>query len=161
MAKYRNQLPQLGDRIFLTDGGLETTLIFHEGIALPHFAAFDLLKDANGRQTLHDYYSRYATIARSKRVGFIFESATWRASPDWAAKLGMSEAQLADLNRASIDMLLPLRHAFETKASPMVISGCIGPRGDGYKADAMMTAAEAEAYHGFQARIFAGSEADM
>jgi hypothetical protein len=35
MSKYRRRLPQLGDRVFLTDGGLETTLVFHEGIELP------------------------------------------------------------------------------------------------------------------------------
>ena len=161
MAKYRDRLPQLGDKLFLTDGGIETTLIFHEGIELPYFAAFDLLKAHDGRQTLHDYYARYAAIARQRGLGFIFESATWRASPDWAAKLGQSEAELAALNRAAIEVLLPLRKEFESEGSPMVISGCIGPRGDGYKADAMMTAEQAEAYHGFQAGIFAKTEADM
>ena len=161
MAKYRTRLPQLDDRVFLTDGGLETTLIFHEGIELPHFAAFDLLKDQRGRQTLHDYYARYAAIARRKGVGFIFESATWRANPDWAAKLGLADAQLAQVNRDAIAMLVPLRDAFETKDSPMVISGCIGPRGDGYKADAMMSAEQAEAYHAVAIRTFAGTQADM
>ena len=161
MAKYRNQLPQLGDRIFLTDGGLETTLIFHDGIELPYFAAFDLLRTDKGRQTLHDYYSRYAAIARDRGLGFIFESATWRASPDWAAKLGLSNAQLAGLNRAAIDMLKPLRAEFETARSPMVISGCVGPRGDGYKADARMSAEQAAAYHSAAVDVFAESDADM
>jgi S-methylmethionine-dependent homocysteine/selenocysteine methylase len=161
MAKYRSGLPQLGDKLFLTDGGIETTLIFQEGIELPYFAAFDLLRHQDGRQTLHDYYARYAAIARHRGLGFIFESATWRASPDWAAKLKLSRTKLADLNRAAIGMLLPLRKAFETVDSPMAISGCIGPRGDGYNVDAKMTAAEAETYHSFQARIFADSEADM
>jgi len=161
MAKYRNRLPQLGDRIFLTDGGLETTLIFHEGIELPYFAAFDLLRTPQGRQTLHDYYARYAAIARNKGVGFIFESATWRASPDWAAKFGLSAGALDDLNREAIAMLLPLRAEFETKNSPMVISGCVGPRGDGYKADAMMSAEEAQAYHSVAIRTFAENDADM
>jgi homocysteine S-methyltransferase len=161
MPKYRSRLPQLGDQIFLTDGGMETTLIFHEEVDLPYFAAFDLLRRPDGRQTLHDYYARHAAIARHRGVGFIFESVTWRASPDWGTKLGLSEAKLAELNRAAIDMLLPLRTAFETKDSPMLISACVGPRGDGYKADGKMTAEQAEAYHGFQARIFACTEADI
>jgi homocysteine S-methyltransferase len=161
MAKYRSRLPQLSDQVFLTDGGLETTLIFHDRVDLPHFAAFDLLRHQDGRQTLHDYYARYAAIARHRGLGFIFESATWRASPDWAAKFKLSRTKLADLNRAAIEMLLPLREEFETVDSPMAISGCIGPRGDGYNVDAKMTAEHAEAYHSFQARIFADSEADM
>jgi len=99
MGKYRSNLPQLGEHIFLTDGGIETTLIFHEGIELPYFAAFKLLGSDEGRRTLRDYYARYAAIARHRGMGFIFESATWRASPDWAAKLGMPQAELDALNR--------------------------------------------------------------
>ena len=38
-GKYRGRLPQLDGGLFLTDGGLETTLIFHEGFELPMFAA--------------------------------------------------------------------------------------------------------------------------
>jgi S-methylmethionine-dependent homocysteine/selenocysteine methylase len=161
MAKYRNNLPQLADQIFLTDGGLETTLIFHEGIELPYFAAFDLLRTDKGRKTLHDYYARYAAIARHRGLGFIFESATWRASPDWAAKLGMPQGELDRLNRAAVEMLEPLRAEFETARSPMVISGCVGPRGDGYKADARMTADEAAAYHSAAINVYAAAEADM
>jgi len=161
MAKYRNNLPQLGEHIFLTDGGQETTLIFHHGIELPYFAAFDQLRSEAGRKVLRDYYTRYATIARHRGVGFIFESATWRASPDWAVKLGLSDAMLADINREAIAMLVDLRATFETDRSPMVISGAIGPRGDGYKAEAMMTAEQAQAYHAAQIGTFAGTEADM
>src|SRR5262245_2558243 len=88
MPKYRSQLPQLSGRFFLTDGGIETTLIFHEGLELPDFAAFDLLKDAAGYEALRKYYRTYAAIARSYQAGFILESATWRDSSDWAGKLG-------------------------------------------------------------------------
>jgi S-methylmethionine-dependent homocysteine/selenocysteine methylase len=48
MSKYRHQLPQLSDKTFITDGGLETTLIFHHGFDLPEFAAFDLFKLSSG-----------------------------------------------------------------------------------------------------------------
>ena len=48
--KYRTALPQLNGELFLTDGGIETTLIFHQGFELPYFAAFDLLKNGEGRE---------------------------------------------------------------------------------------------------------------
>ncbi len=83
MAKYRNDLPQLSGELFFTDGGIETTLIFHEGLELPYFAAFDLLNNDQGRATLHKYFSTYVSIAKEHGVGFIFESATWRVRPDW------------------------------------------------------------------------------
>ena len=63
MSKYRHDLPQLKGGMFLADGGMETTLIFHEGAELPHFAAFVLLADRAGRQQLKDYYIRYLDIA--------------------------------------------------------------------------------------------------
>ena len=161
MAKYRNNLPQLSEKLFLTDSGLETTLVFHDGIDLPHFAAFDLMTRTDGRARLRDYFKRHIAIARQAGAGFIFESPTWRASRDWAEKLGYSAAELADVNRASIELLAGMRDEFETPHSPMVISGNIGPRGDGYRPGAMMNVAEARDYHSEQINVFRDTEADM
>jgi S-methylmethionine-dependent homocysteine/selenocysteine methylase len=160
-AKYRNDLPQLSDDIFLTDGGLETTLIFHKGVDLPYFASFPLLEKPAGIQLLRDYYRQYAALARNLEVGFIFESVTWRANPDWAAKLGYSEKTLNEANRQAINFLNEIRKEFETEKSKMVISGCVGPRGDGYSPLKMMTAAEAQEYHRAQINVFSETQADM
>ena len=161
MSKYRKALPQLNSRLFLTDGGLETTLIFHQGMDLPHFASFDLMSTAAGRKTLRDYFLPYIESARQAHLGFILEAPTWRANPDWAAKLGYSRDALAAVNRESIELLAELRATFETQHMPMVISANIGPRGDGYVAGAEMTATEAAAYHGEQVAVFADTQADM
>ena len=161
MTKYRTHLPQLDGRLFLTDGGIETTLIFHDGFDLPHFAAFDLLREARGRAALHQYYSRYAAIAHREGVGFILESPTWRASADWGQKLGYTDAALAEANSDSIALMRELREEFETHRSPMVVSGCVGPRGDGYVPGALMTPAQAQAYHAAQIGAFAAAGADM
>ena len=84
-----HSLPQLaGDRMFLADGGLETTLVFHRGIELPEFAAFPLLGTAEGRAALRDYFAGYLAIAREHDAGFVLDTATWRANPDWGARLG-------------------------------------------------------------------------
>ena len=161
MSKYRNRLPQLQDALFVTDGGLETTLIFHDGLDLPFFAAFDLLKTANGVATLHRYFETYVEIAHRHRVGVVLETPTWRANPDWAAKLGYDAARLADANRSGVGLLLEVRKRFETPTSPIVISGNIGPRGDGYRPESRMSVKEAADYHGAQIRTFAETDADM
>jgi len=161
MSKYRTSLPQLSGRRFVTDGGLETTLVYLDGIDLPHFAAFDLLRHASGRTHLADYYRRYAAIARRHRLGFVLEAPTWRASPDWAERLGLDLDGLATLNRRAIGLLASLRDELETADTPIVISGNLGPRGDGYVADRRMGIDEAAAYHAFQLEQFADSEADM
>jgi homocysteine S-methyltransferase len=161
MSKYRRSLPQLGSQLFLTDGGLETTLIFHNGIDLPHFASFDLLRTAAGRAMLHDYFLPYIETARKAGLGFILESPTWRANPEWAAKMGYSREALAAVNRDAIDLMAELRFNFETPGMPMVVSGNIGPRGDGYVAGAEMTSEAAAEYHDDQVKVFADSDADM
>jgi len=161
MSKYRSRLPQLDGGIFLTDGGTETTLIFHEGFDLPHFAAFTLLNDAKGRQVLRAYFDRYANIAKTNGTGFILESPTWRASTDWGDKLGYSEKDLATANRDSIALMEEVRQEFGSDSTPIVISGCIGPRGDGYDPGNVMSPTEAEAYHSKQISVFAETEADQ
>lgn len=161
IAKYRHALPQLQGGWFLSDGGLETTLVFHDGIELPYFAACDLLTKSSGIQHLKAYFERYIEQAKTRGTGFILESATWRAHPDFAAKLGYTPARLAALNRLAIDMLVELREAHETGRTPMVISGCIGPRGDGYFPNQRMSAEQAEAYHAVQIETFAATAADM
>ena len=161
MVKYRNRLPQLAGGPILTDGGLETTLVFHNGIDLPFFAAFDLLKDEAGTETLRDYYRLHANIALQAGTGFILESPTWRASPDWGTKLGYSPNALDAANRVAIRLMHELRDELESERSPMVISGCIGPRGDGYDPGRVMNAEEAADYHAPQIRIYAEESADL
>jgi S-methylmethionine-dependent homocysteine/selenocysteine methylase len=161
MAKYRHHLPQLNGDLFLTDGGIETTLIFHAGLDLPFFAAFHLLKDEQGAAALRQYFASHAAIARQYGVGFILESATWRASSDWGNKLGYSRQALDEANRKAIALLHELRLELETDRVPMVISGCVGPRGDGYDPGVIMSPEEAEAYHAAQIGTFAATEADL
>ncbi|ASY62071.1 putative homocysteine S-methyltransferase [Sinorhizobium sojae CCBAU 05684] len=159
-AKYRHDLPFSRGGAFLSDGGLETTLIFHDGIELPHFASFVLLSSSEGRRQLLRYYTRYLDIARSHGTGFILDTATWRANADWGAKLGYVAEALDQVNRDAVHLLRELRAEYERPQAPIVLSGAIGPRGDGYKAG-QMSADEAEDYHTAQVAAFAGSEADM
>ena len=161
MAKYRNKLPQLSDRIFLTDGGIETTLIFQENLELLDFAAFHLLKDREGSEALQRYFHPYASLAQKYEVGFILESPTWRANPDWGTKLGYSESALADANRKAIELISKIRSELEDETTEMVISGCVGPRGDGYTLTDVMSAKEAAQYHTPQIKTFSETDADM
>lgn len=161
MAKYRNQLPQLSNRLFLTDGGIETTLIFNEGVELPYFASFHLLKDEAGTNVLRRYFTRYAELAASRGLGAVLESPTWRANYDWAAKLGYDAAALAEANCKSIALLEEIRAGFEAPDRPIVISGNLGPRGDGYRPEGRMSVQQAKEYHAAQIDVFAGSAADM
>src|SRR5688572_17422029 len=160
-SRYRAALPQLTGGLFLTDGGIETTLVFHDGLELPDFAAFHLLKTPEGLDALLRYFRAYAEIARRFGTGLILESATWRASADWGRRLGYTPETLAEANRASIRMLDEIRDEYEGGPTKVVISGCVGPRGDGYVASATMSVQQAEQYHREEIETFAGTSADM
>jgi S-methylmethionine-dependent homocysteine/selenocysteine methylase len=161
MAQYRNALPQLHGDFYVTDGGIETTLIFHDGLELPHFAAFHLLRTPEGTAALRRYFRSYAEIARRFDAGLILESATWRASADWGRRLGYSSEALADANREAIRLLEEVRSEYASKETAVVLSGCLGPRGDGYVADRVMSVQEAESFHRPQIEVFAETAADM
>jgi S-methylmethionine-dependent homocysteine/selenocysteine methylase len=161
MSKYRHALPQLQEELLLTDGGIETTLIFHEGATLPYFASFVLLEDEAGTALLRRYFERYAELAHTEGLGLVLETPTWRANPDWAAKLGYDAPALAEANRRSVDLLLGIRQSFESGCTRIVISGNLGPRGDGYDPGRRMSVAEARGYHAPQIETFAATDADM
>ena len=161
MALYRDRLPQLAGETFLTDGGLETTLVFLDGMTLPCFAAFPLIETAAGRERLQDYFAPYIAAAKAHGAGFLLSSPTWRANADWGAKLGYSAAALAEINRRSIEFLAELRRQYAEADFPIVIEGMVGPRGDGYQTGERMAPEEAERYHAAQIASFAASDADM
>jgi S-methylmethionine-dependent homocysteine/selenocysteine methylase len=155
---YRSGLPQLEGDLFLTDGGIETTLIFHRGLELPAFAAFVLLGDEAGTDELRRYYAPYVELARDQGAGLVLESPTWRASPRWGAELGYDDAALDALNRKAIALMEELRDGAGVAA---VISGCIGPQDDGYNPSARLSASAARDYHSTQIASFADTAADM
>lgn len=161
MARYRNKLPQLGDTLFVTDGGAETTFIFHEGFELPEFAAFHLLHSDTGRAAIERYFDRYLQVAQTHRLGMVLESVTWRASRDWGARIGYDDSQVAAANRKAIELLAGIRQRHDSAAAPLVISGNIGPRDDGYNPSDFMTVDEARRYHAIQVETFRDTEADM
>ena len=153
-------LPQLtSDRPFLMDGGIETALMFNHGIDLPHFAAFPLLGTDEGRRALRRYYAPYLELAERTGTGLVFDTPTWRASLDWGARVGYDPISLAAVNRDAVEFVAGL--ATEHPTVPTVVNGVIGPRGDGYVVGEAMSAAEAAAYHGLQARAFQEAGADL
>jgi S-methylmethionine-dependent homocysteine/selenocysteine methylase len=154
-------LPQLRGDLFLTDGGIETTLIFHRGLDLPEFAAFPLLEDAEGLEVLRAYYEPYLRLAGEHGSGFVLESPTWRASPRWGQALGYDEARLDELNRRAIGLMEVLRAEHAPAGGDIVISGCIGPHDDGYDPAVTLSAQEAQAYHATQIGTFADAGADL
>lgn len=143
---------------FLTDGGLETTLVFHEGLDLPDFASYPLLETEDGREHLRRYFAPYLAIAERDGTGFVIDTPTWRANLDWGVRLGHDEAALRRINTDAV--AFARRIGAETSAETKV-NGVIGPRGDGYVVGEVMTPRQAANYHALQARAFADAGADM
>jgi homocysteine S-methyltransferase len=152
--------PQLDGRLFLTDSGMETSLVFHEGRDLPAFAAFPLLESEGDRAWLLAWFERHMRLAERHGTGFVLDTPTWRANTDWGATLGYDQAALRRINVEAVAFCQDLRDTWKERIDPIVISGCIGPRGDGYRAG-RATSNEAGAYHRPQIEAFAEAGADQ
>ncbi len=152
-------VPRPSGAPYVTDGGLETDLVFNRGFDLPGFAAFPLLADERGRTALADYYAGYAAVARRAGAGLVLAAPTWRSNPDWGERLGYDARGLDQVNRDAIAFLGELRDSLGDL--DVVLSGVVGPRGDGYVAGERPDAGEAARYHGAQVESFAAAGADM
>ena len=165
VAKYRTRLPQCSDaeaeRMFLTDGGLEAAMILRERLDLPELAAFHLLQTNDGRAALLRYFRAHVDLARAQGAGLVLESATWRASRDWARRLGYSPAALLAANTNAVELLLQLRRWEETRSTPIVISGSIGPGSGEEDAGSYQSADAAQGYHTDQVRALRRAGADF
>jgi len=64
------------------------------------------------------------------------------------------------VNRRGVRLLEELREEADERP-PILVAGCIGPRGDGYQVDETMAAEEAERYHSPQVEVFAETSADL
>jgi homocysteine S-methyltransferase len=148
------------DDLMLTDGGLETVLVFHEGMDLPAFAAFPLIDSEEGRDALLRYHREFMTIAADTGAGYVHETPTWRANPAWGAEVGYSADGLRRIAFDSLALAATLREEWSGTGS-FLVSGCIGPRGDGYVPGTTMTPDEAAAFHRTQVRDLADAGVDL
>ena len=141
----------------LTDAGLETVLVFDEGIDLPHFASFPLVDSDDGRAALRRYYGPFLELARDREVPLVLAAPTWRASSDWGRLLGYDTDELAAVNRRAVELVESARDDVLGAADRdnVVVEGSIGPRSDAYQPAFVMDADEAEKYHAVQLRTLA------
>ena len=153
-------LPHQSDNLFVTDAGFETTMLFHKGFDMPYFAFYPMLETDEGRAAMRAYFAELFETARKIDAGFILDTNTWRANPDWALLLGHDLVALAEINRSAVKFANALRSEFGAGLN-VLVNGVIGPRGDGYDPDDVMSAVEAEAYHKFQIDVFADARVDM
>lgn len=155
----QQQSPFNSSGFYFTDGGMETTLVFQQQQELPYFAAFTLLRHQSGQQKLLDYYRSYLALDSITNHGFVLETPTWRASPDWAEKLNISQADLQQLNQLSARLMQQL--VAEYPQREILVSGNVGPRGDGYVPEQLMSLHDARRYHQQQINWLADASVDL
>jgi S-methylmethionine-dependent homocysteine/selenocysteine methylase len=158
---YRDSLPFDDGSLYLTDAGMETALIFHQGQELPSFATFPLLESESGRDALRAYYEPFLELARTRGTGFILGGCTWRASADWGAGLGYDAEAMDAVNRRAIEFVEELRANAPASQGAVVLEAPVGPRGDAYAPETMMTAEQAEHYHSAQMRTLSDTGVDL
>ncbi|SLN65173.1 methionine synthase I [Roseovarius litorisediminis] len=153
--------PQRVGRIYLTEGGIETEIMYKDGFELPHFAMFPLLDDPDAVAAMKGIWRRSLLVAAETGCCAIMNGLDYRASPDWGALLGYSPAELAAMQHRSIDFLRDIAKEFEHDIETIHISGTIGPRGDAYSLNKAITEDEAEEYHSVQLSTLKEAGVDM
>lgn len=155
------RLPNGADTLFLTEAGVETTMMYKKGWELNHFCLFELLQHDRFVVDVRSYHTRIIEIALEHKIGHILDGLHYRASPDWGELLGMSAQQLADLTAKGLDIYTDLSRKYATDDTPIPVGCCIGPRGDAYDAKLVMSADQAEEYHSVQIATAKAAGADF
>ena len=148
-------------RFFLSDGGLETYMIFDKGYDLPCFSAAVLLDSAQGRADLTAYFERYISIAKATDRGFVLDAPTWRAGMAWAGPLGQTVLQVMETNTRAVAFVRALRDQHRSEACPILINGLVGPAGDAYAPDTVISAQDALLIHAPQIHALGKAGVDM
>lgn len=148
-------------RFFLTDGGLETFMIFEKGFDLPCFSAAVLLETAKGRAALTAYFERYIALARETGRGFVMDAPTWRAGAAWAGPLGLSLADTIAINGRAVDFVADFRARHEADDLPILINGLVGPAGDAYAPGTMLSQEKSLSTHAPQIHALGRAGVDM
>ena len=160
-GKSQTLLAAMGDQLFLTDGGLETVMVFHEGVDLPQFASFTLLNTTAGQAMLTSYCNAFLDEAASQGAGFVLDTATWRASAGWGQVMGLEPAQIDAINRKAVAAVQSLKAARTQAGQKVLINGVIGPHGDAYAPDLVLSAPAAQNYHQRQVEVLASAGVDL
>lgn len=148
-------------RLFLTDGGFETTLFFKEGFDAPEFAAIMLMDDVNARTAMRNYFRRFLAMAEAAGTGYVLDTNTWRGGTHWAPALGVSKSELLRLNRDAVQFARNLRAEWVERVSPILLSGAVGPAGDGYAPDQLFDPVTAHRKHAPQIETLASAGVDF
>ncbi|SLN34456.1 homocysteine methyltransferase [Roseovarius albus] len=148
-------------KLALSDGGLETSMIFHEGFDLPEFSSMPLLESDAGRAALNRYFDAYLAVAEKSGTGFMLDTASWRSGIYWAKFLDRTEDDMLAGCRVSVQFASSVRDRWADRVDPIVINGAVGPAGDGYTISHAYTADAARAVHHPQIAAMAEAGADM
>lgn len=148
-------------RFFLSDGGLETFMIFEKGFDLPFFSAAVLLDTQEGRQALTDYYERFIRLAHEHGRGFVLDAPTWRAGAAWSGPFGQTRSDMLATNEKAVAFTANLRNRYEAPDLPILVNGLVGPAGDAYATDALLSAEQALEIHQPQIQTLGRAGVDM
>ena len=160
MNNYRENLPQLGGSLFVTDAGIETDLIFNHGIEIRAFAAHTLLDEAAGTQALIDYFQGFIDLAASRDVGLILDTVTWKAHRHWRHDLGQSMTEIRQANLRAVKLIERLRDVAANER-PIVLNAPIGPCGDAYRPENIISPTVAYDYYREQMSWLVETSIDM
>lgn len=153
--------PRRDGVFYLAEGGQETEIMYKFGHDLPHFAMFTLLDQPAAVADMRAMYRRYLDTAARHGFNALMGGLDYRASPDWAGLLGYTRSDLRDMQLRSVDFLREAAQPYAGQIREILIVGTVGPRGDAYSLNQVITADEAEDYHSAQLETLRDAKVDL
>jgi S-methylmethionine-dependent homocysteine/selenocysteine methylase len=152
---------QQAGRYFITEGGIETEIMYKWGFEMPHFAMFPLLDNPKAADAIKGMYRRYLDVVAKYKQSALIGGFDYRASPDWGDLLGYSASALRDANIQSIEFLREVASEYDSDIDLALFSGCVGPRGDAYQTKNTMDRYQAAEYHSVQLETLKEANVDL
>ncbi len=152
---------QQAGRYFITEGGIETEIMYKWGFEMPHFAMFPLLDNPQAAAAIKGMYRRYLDVVAKYKQSALIGGFDYRASPDWGNLLGYSASALRDANLQSIQFLRDVAEEYKSDIDQALFSGCVGPRGDAYQTKNTMDRYQAAEYHAIQLETLKLANVDL
>lgn len=145
--------------LILTEGALIERLRRDPTVALdPSILHAGFIYEERGREALHRLYRQYLDIGAAFDLPTMVCTPTWRANPERLRQAGLAHR---DVNGDALRFVASIRDECGVYATRVFVGGLLGCAGDAYKPEEGLSADEADAFHGAQARALAEAGADF
>jgi len=124
----------------------------------PHILHAGWIYPPPGRRALARIQNQYMDVGRRHDLPLLLAAPTWRANPERIQRAGLAEG--LRVNGDAVNLLKDFRRCKRAYSNKVFIGGLLACRGDAYRPEESLTAAEAARFHRAQTEALAAARPD-